>query len=305
MTLAAIWGASYMFIKIGVRDLSPALVTWSRVALAAAVLVPLAAVRGQLRLPGASAWMIVLLAAVQVAVPFLLIAEGEEEISSSLAGILVASTPLFTALLAIRFDHEERSHGSRMWGIVAGLVGVALLLGVDLRGTSAEMLGALAILLASLGYSVGGFIAKHSLGGLPPTGIAAWVMVAASVLVLPFALTTLPAEAPGLGPIAAVTALGVVGTGIAFAIFYGLMAVVGPARTFIVTYLAPGFAVVYGAFLLDEEVGLWTILGLLLIVGGSYVAAGGGGGDAEPATEEVVVPGAGAYAAERNASETR
>ncbi|HWM62777.1 MAG TPA: DMT family transporter [Solirubrobacterales bacterium] len=275
LCLAAIWGASYMFIKIGVRDLSPAMVSWGRIALAAAVLVPIAVLRGQLRLPNARVWVVVVLAAVQVAGPFLLIAEGEEEISSGLAGILVASTPLFAALLAIRLDHEERSHGARMWGIVAGLVGVGLLLGVDLGGTSAELLGGAAILLASLGYAVGGFIAKHGLAGAPPTGIAAWVMVVSTVLLAPAAILTAPSEAPGAGPVAAVVALGVLGTGVAFAIFYDLMARVGPARTFVVTYLAPAFAVVYGATLLDETISVSTIAGLALIVGGSYLAAEG------------------------------
>ena len=275
LVLAAIWGASYMFIKIGVRDLSPAMVSWGRVVLAALVLVPIAWAQGALRLPGARWWTIAVLAAVQVAGPFLLIAEGEQEISSSLAGILVASVPLFTALLAIRIDHEERSHGARMWGIVAGLAGVAVLMGVDLSGTSAEALGGAAILLASLGYSVGGFVAKRGLSDAPPAGIAAWVMVASSILLLPAAIATAPADAPGVGPVAAVAALGVLGTGIAFAIFYALMAEVGPARTFVVTYLAPAFAVAYGALLLDEPLTASTLAGLALIVGGSYLAAEG------------------------------
>lgn len=303
LCLAAIWGASYMFIKIGVRDLSPSMVSWGRIALAAAVLVPIAALRGQLRLPNARVWVVVVLAAVQVAGPFLLIAEGEEEISSGLAGILVASTPLFTALLAIRLDHEERSHGARMWGIVAGLVGVGVLLGVDLGGTSAELLGGAAILLASLGYAVGAFIAKHGLSGAPPTGIAAWVMVASTVLLAPAAILTAPSEAPGAGPVAAVVALGVLGTGVAFAIFYDLMARVGPARTFVVTYLAPAFAVVYGATLLDETISVSTIVGLALIVGGSYLAAEGrlpgsrrksADGPSQPSSEAAVAASSGA-----------
>jgi drug/metabolite transporter (DMT)-like permease len=275
LCLAAIWGASYMFIKIGVRDLSPAMVAWVRVVLAAMVLVPIAATRGQFRLNGASVLTVAVLAAVQVAGPFLLIGEGEQEISSGLAGILVASTPLFTALLAIRIDHEERSQGVRMWGVVAGLVGVGVLLGVDLSGTSAEALGGAAVVLASLGYAVGAFIAKHRLPEVQPTGIAAWVMVASSVLLAPAALLTAPGEAPGAGPVAAVVALGVLGTGIAFAIFYDLMARVGPARTFVVTYLAPAFAVFYGAVLLDEGITVSTVAGLALIVGGSYLAAEG------------------------------
>jgi len=275
LALAAIWGASYLFIEIGLRDLSPAVIAWARIALAALVLVPIAAARGQLRLPGASVPVVALLAAIQVAGPFILIAEGQEEITSSLAGTLVASTPLFTALLAVRLDQDERVHGVRMWGILAGLAGVGILLGLDLSGTSAEALGGAAILLASLGYALGAFLSKLRLPGAPPTGVAAWVMVASTMLLAPFAVATAPSEAPGLGPVAAVAALGIVGTGVAFAIFYDLMATIGPSRTFVVTYLAPAFAVAYGAFLLDEPVSVSTIAGLSLIVGGSYLAAQG------------------------------
>ena len=301
VVLAAIWGASYMFIKIGVRDLSPAMVAWSRVILAALILLPFAARRGQLGLPRGSFGPVALLAGVQVAGPFVLIAQGEEEVSSSLAGILVAATPLFTALLAIRIDHEERSHGARMWGIVAGLVGVGLLLGLDLSGTGAEALGGALILLASLGYAVGSFIAKWRLAEAAPAGIAAWVMVASGVILLPFALATAPSAAPGIGPVAAVVVLGVLGTGVAFAIFYALMAEVGPARTLVVTYLAPAFAVLYGALLLDEGVTLSTAAGLVLIVGGSYLAAEGRPRPAAagaPAAPEPPPSIAGGYAAE-------
>lgn len=277
LALAAIWGASYLFIEIGLRDFSPPVIAWGRVTLAAMVLVPIAAARRQLRLPLAQLPVLALLAAVQVAGPFLLIARGQEEIASSLAGILVASTPLFTALLAIRIDQAERSRGARLWGVFAGLAGVGVLLGLDLSGTSAEALGGLAILLASLGYALGGFLAKLRLPRAAPTGVAAWVMVASAVILAPFALLSAPNQTPGPGPVAAVAALGVLGTGVAFAIFYDLMARVGPARTFVVTYLAPAFAVLYGGLLLGEDVTLSTIAGLTLIVGGSYLAAKGRG----------------------------
>ena len=275
LSLAAIWGASYMFIKIGVRDLSPAMIAWARVALAALVLVPFAAFRGQLRLPGASWVALTVLAAVQAAGPFLLIAEGEQEISSALAGILVASTPLFTALLAIRFDHSERAEGMRLAGVLLGMAGVVVLLGLDLGDSSDQLLGGAMVLLASLGYAVGAFIAKRHLAALPPSGVAAWVMVASTVLMLPAAVATAPEALPGIGAVAAVVALGVLGTGVAFAIFYDLMGSVGAARTFIVTYLAPAFAVLYGALLLGEALTASTIAGLALIVGGSFLAAEG------------------------------
>ncbi len=126
-------------------------------------------------------------------------------------------------------------------------LGVGLLLGVDLSGTVDEAIGGALVLLASVGYATGGLITKLKLPGAPGTGVAAWICVSATVLLTPFAIANAPAEAPGLGPLAAVVALGVIGTGLAFAIFFGLMTTIGPARTFIVTYLSPAFAIVYGA----------------------------------------------------------
>jgi drug/metabolite transporter (DMT)-like permease len=274
--LGAIWGASYLFIKIGVRDLSPEMVAWARIALAAAVLVPIAARAGALSAARGSglAWL-ALVGAIQVAIPFILIAAAEQHIDSGLAGVLVASAPLFTALLAIRFDHEERSTGLRLVGVLLGLVGVAVLLGVDLNGSRSELLGGFAVLLAGLGYAIGGFLVKRRLAAVPPIGLAAWVMLVGAIVLLPAALATLPSSAPGLGPVAAVTTLGVLGTGVAFAIFYSLMGRVGPARTFIVTYLAPGFAIAYGAIFLGESITASTLAGLALILGGSYLAAEG------------------------------
>jgi drug/metabolite transporter (DMT)-like permease len=160
IVLGAIWGASYLFIKIGLRDFSPAMVAWARVVLAALVLVPLArgfGTRGGRQ--GIPDWrsrvpMLALVSATQVAGPFLLIAAGEQEISSSLAGILISSAPLFTAVLAIPFDPEERSTGFRLVGIGLGFVGVSLLLGVDLGDSGEELLGGAAVLLAGLGYAI-------------------------------------------------------------------------------------------------------------------------------------------------------
>jgi drug/metabolite transporter (DMT)-like permease len=275
LLLGAIWGASYLFIKIGLRDLSPSMVAFVRIALAALVLLPVAASRGALRGVRSRAGWLALVGAVQVAAPFVLISAGEVEISSSLAGILVASAPLFTALLAIWVDREERSQGIRLAGVLVGFGGVALLLGVDLGGSGSALLGGLAVVLASLGYAVGGFLVKHRLAGMAPVGMSAAVMAASTIFLLPPALLTAPEAAPGLGPAAAVAVLGVLGTGVAFVIFYGLIASIGPARAFLVTYIAPGFAVVYGALLLSEQVTVATMAGLALILAGSWLAAEG------------------------------
>jgi drug/metabolite transporter (DMT)-like permease len=275
LALGAIWGASYMFIAIGLRDLSPAMVAFVRIALAAAVLVPVAAAQGALSGARRFTGWLVLVGAVQVAGPFLLISAGEEEIASSLAGILVASAPLWTAVLAIWFDHEERSQGLRLVGVLIGFAGVGLLLGVDLGAEGAELLGGLMVVLAALGYAIGGLLVKHRLAGMAPVGMSGLVMVASALLLLPAAVATAPPSFPSAGPVAAVAALGVLGTGVAFVIFYWLISTVGPARTLIVSYVAPGFAIAYGAALLSEEITAATIAGLVLILAGSWLSVEG------------------------------
>jgi drug/metabolite transporter (DMT)-like permease len=275
LALGAIWGASYMFIAIGLRDLSPGMVAFLRIALAAAVLVPVAAAQGALSGARRYAGWLVLIGAVQVAGPFLLISAGEEEISSSLAGILVAAAPLWTAVLAFWVDQEERSQGLRLIGVLVGFAGVGLLLGVDLGGGGSELLGGIAVVAAALGYAIGGLLVKHRLTGMAPVGMSGLVMTASAILLLPVAFSTTPDSFPSVGPLAAVAVLGVLGTGIAFVIFYWLISTVGPARTMIVTYVAPGFAIVYGSVFLSEEITAATIGGLALILAGSWLSAEG------------------------------
>ncbi len=275
LVLGAIWGASYLFIEIGLRDMGAGVIAWMRVAWAAAVLLPVAAMQGKLSGVGSRAGWLILVGVIQVAAPFVLIAQGQEEITSSLAGILVASAPLFTALLAFGLDQDERSHGLRLVGVVVGFAGVAVLLGFDLGGDGAALLGGTMVVVASLGYAIGGFIVKNKLTGIPPLGMSATVLAVSTVALLPAAIATAPDSVPGAGPLAAVAALGVVGTGAAFVIFYWLISTVGPARAFIVTYVAPAFAIVYGATLLDEPIDPETIAGLVLILSGCWLAAEG------------------------------
>jgi drug/metabolite transporter (DMT)-like permease len=273
--LAALWGASYMFIKVALDDVSPFVVVWVRLVLAALVLLPIAHRRGALRELRPHAATIVLLSIVQVAAPFLLITFGEKHIASALAGILVASAPIFTALLAFRIDREELATGWALVGILIGIVGVVLLFGVDLTGDSAALIGGLMVLLASLGYAIGPFVMKRRLQGVQPVGIAAATMTVAALLLTPVIPFVWPAQTPGIDTIASLLVLGAGGTGIAFLIFYTLIAEVGPGRATVVAYIAPAFSVVYGVVLLDESFTAGTAAGLALILAGSWLAAGG------------------------------
>jgi drug/metabolite transporter (DMT)-like permease len=274
--LAALWGASYLFIRIALDDgMPPVFIVFARIALGAAVLIPLAARAGVLRPMRGLAGPVLFMAVVQVVVPFVLITYGERHIASSLTGILVSAAPIFTALIAVRYDDEERPHGIATAGVVMGIVGVALLFGVDLSGDAAALAGGLMVLLAAAGYAVGSLYLKHRLRGVAPVGIAASTMVAGTLVLIAPALLALPAHAPSLGATAALLALGAGGTGIAFAIYFTLIAEIGPGRASLVAYIAPGFAVVYGVSLLSEPLTLGGLLGLALILAGSWIAAEG------------------------------
>jgi drug/metabolite transporter (DMT)-like permease len=288
--LAALWGASYMFIKVALDDVSPIFVVWVRLVLASLVLVPIAHRRGALTALRPHLPTIGLLAIVQVGAPFLLITFGEKHIASSLAGILVASAPIFTALLALRMDREEMATGWRLVGVLLGILGVGMLFGVDLSGDSAALLGGLMVLLASLGYAIGPLQMKRRLQGVPPVATAAATMALAAALLTPAVPFALPSHSPGLDTVGSLLILGAGGTGVAFLIFYTLIAEIGPGRATVVAYIAPGFSVAYGIVLLDERFTLGTAAGLLLILGGSWLAAGARLNRSEPSRSTVPEP---------------
>ncbi len=271
--LSAMWGASYLFIKVALEDVSPAMVVFARTALASLVLLPFALRAHALSGLRASVAAFFLLALLQVAAPFMLISVGQQEISTSLAGILVATAPIYTFLLAFRFERESRPRGIGLVGVLLGVVGVGLLLGVDLDGGSAALLGGLLVVVASLGYALGAFYLRHRFTGVKPIGAVTVTMAASALMTLPFALATFPSAVPDLETFGSLSALGVFGTGISFVLFYTLIGDIGPSKTSLVAYVAPGFAVLYGVTLLGEDFTLATLGGLVLILGGSYLAA--------------------------------
>ncbi|HEV7492917.1 DMT family transporter [Baekduia sp.] len=273
---AALWGASYMFIKVALDGgLSEGFIICARTILGAAVLAPLAIRSGAVPMIMARRGWALALAAAQVIVPFGLITFGENHVPSALAGILVATAPLFVALLAVKFDPAERSHGWGLFGVVLGMVGVVLLFGVDLSGDAETLLGGLMVVGAGACYAVAVLIVKRGFTGVPPVGVAASNLVISAVAWLPVAVLSLPTHSPGANAILSMLALGAGGTGLAFLFFYTSIAEVGPARASVVAYVAPAFAVIYGVVLLGEELTFGTIGGLVLILAGSWLAASG------------------------------
>src|ERR671935_1018850 len=272
---AAVWGASYMFIKLALDDFSEGAIVCIRTALGAAVLLTLPARWGALSALRGRWLTVALVGCAQVIAPFLLITFGENHVDSQLAGILVSSAPIFTALLTLVFVRAERVRGWGAIGIVVGMLGVVALFGLDLSGSGDQLVGGGMILLASLGYAIGAMLIKHRLRGVPPGAVAGGNMAVASLVTLPLFLTSLPDHAPSVKAAASLVALGAAGTGVAFLWFYTLISELGPARASVIAYIAPGFSVVYGVTLMGEPFTAGAVVGLALILAGSWLAVPG------------------------------
>jgi drug/metabolite transporter (DMT)-like permease len=274
--VSTLWGIPYLFIKIAVDDgVPPLFLAWARVTLGAAVLLLLAwhgrvlpSLRGRWRWIGAYA-------VIEVCIPFPLIAAGEKHVASSLAAILIASVPLIIALLALRFDHAERVGGRRLVGLFIGLAGVVALVGIDVAGRTDELVGALAILGAAVGYAIGPMLLKRHVSDLDPRATMAGALAVAALVLTPFAIATPPSSTPSGDAIVSLVVLGVFCTAAAFVFFGALIAEVGPSKASVITYVAPVVAVTLGVTVLDERPGVGAVAGLLLILAGSWLSTDG------------------------------
>jgi drug/metabolite transporter (DMT)-like permease len=278
---SVLWGIPYFFIKVAVEDLPAVFVAWARIALGAAILLPIAWRQGALRGLWDRRWLLVAFGLMEIAIPFTLIPLGERHISSSLAAILIAAVPLTVAVLAVRFAPEERVHGIRLAGLFVGLIGVVLLLGIDVAGKSDELLGAVCILGATLGYAAGPMLANRTLSDLPAIAPVAVALTVSTVALLPFAAFSFPDHSAPLEAWGSVIVLGVACTAIALVVFFILLTEAGPSRASIITYINPVVAVALGVSFLGESLGAASLAGLALILAGSYVSTRAG--DRRPA----------------------
>ena len=286
--VSLLWGIPYLFIKIAVdHGATPSFVAFGRVALAAALLLPIAARRGALRGLGARWKPLVAFAAVEIAIPFPLIAFGEQYVSSSLTAILIATVPLTVAVMALRFDASERVDRGRFAGLLVGLTGVVLLFGIDVAGDTDELVGAAAILVSVVGYAAGPLIVKRSLADIDPLGPVTAALAISTVMLAPFALLDAPATTPDASALWSIAALGVACTALAFLFDFILIAEVGASRATIITYVNPVVAVALGVTLLGESLSLAAGAGLQLIHAGSWLATGGG---APPGLQGILRP---------------
>jgi len=271
--VSVLWGIPYLFIRIAVDGgISPGFLAWSRVLLGALVLVPIAWRAGLLGSLREHRRWVLAYAIVEIAIPFPLIAFGEKHVSSSVAAILIAATPLIVAILARVFDHRDRVGGRRLAGLVAGFAGVVVLVGVDIAGDSDELIGTLAILLAAIGYAVGPMTLQARLSDVDPRAIMAGALTIAAIALTPLAAVAPPELPLGADAVASIVVLGLLCTAAAFVLFGALVIDVGAARALVITYVSPVVALFAGMIVLGESLGLGMLIGLPLILVGSWLA---------------------------------
>jgi drug/metabolite transporter (DMT)-like permease len=274
--MSVVWGVPYLFIKVAVdAGVSPAFLSFARVAIAATVLLGLAwraGVLGSLR--GRWRW-IALYAVAEIALPFPLIAAGEQRVPSSLAAILIACVPLMVAAIALRVDPSERATGMRLVGLLVGLAGVVALVGIDVAGKTRELIGVGLIVVATAGYAVGPLVLKQRLGGIDARAAMGGSLALAALALAPFAAATAPGALPPGDALLSIVVLGLVCTALAFVIFSALVREVGPGRALVITYVNPVVAVALGVTILGERPGAGAVAGLLLILAGSWLSTDG------------------------------
>lgn len=255
---------------MAVRDLSPATLVLARTAIAALLLLPIAAYRGELR-PLLRHWAPLLaFAAIEIAVPWVLLGTAETRISSSLAGLLIASVPLVGAVIARTTGGRERLGFQSGLGLFLGLVGVAAIVGLNLEGASAVPLAEIA--LVAICYAVGPVILQRFLADLPAFGVIAASLGVTAVAYVPIAAFSLPDRIPSATVVGSVVALAVVCTAIAFLLFFALIAEIGPVRATVITYVNPAVAAVLGVAILGEHLTAGMGLGFVLVLVGSVLA---------------------------------
>jgi drug/metabolite transporter (DMT)-like permease len=264
--LGAVWGAAFLFIRVAVPALGPFLLVELRVGLAAATLLLYVLAAG--RVPKIrSRWRsFLILGFFNAAVPFSLISTAEIYLTASLAAILNSTTVMFTAMVAAVWMGEALT-ARKLFGIVLGIFGVTVLVGWDpLPLNGAVLLAVVAMLVASLSYALGATYAKQSFSGIPPIGMAIGQLTAATVLLLPLSVVSVPEQAPSLTVALCVLGLALLSTVVAYLIYFRLIHNVGPTSTTTVTLLVPVFGLLFGVLLLDEPFGLGTLAGLVTIL---------------------------------------
>ncbi|MDQ2984030.1 MAG: DMT family transporter [Actinomycetota bacterium] len=275
LVLGGLWGASFMFIKIGDRELHPLTLVGFRFALGALTLAPIVALHVGVRRTvdeiRRHTGPLVLTGLINSAIPIFSLTWAETRIDSGLAAAIQASAPIFAAVLALRFSKREQVTGSRLVGLLVGFGGVALLVGAQPSG---HVSAALAVVFSALCYAGAALYTASRLQGIPPLVIALATLTAATLVTLPPGLFFLPDHVTGWKVTASMLALGIAGTGIAYILYYALLTGAGASRGILITYLVPAFALLYGVGLLGEQLTAAAVGGLALVLAGVALGTG-------------------------------
>ena len=270
--LCVIWGLPYFFIKLALTEVPPVGVAWARIALGAMVLLPVAWQRGVLPAVLRHKRAVCAFAFAELVGPFFLISQGERWVSSSFAGILIATVPLMVIVLSPLFGVHEALSRRRLLGLVVGFVGVVTLLGLDVVDGPLGWIGAACIVIATVGYATGSLIVQRYLSSVDELGAVAASLVVATAVLLPPAMVTAPGSVPSYLVLTSLVVLGVVCTATALWLYFSLIAHIGAARAAVITYVNPAVAALLGVAILHESFGLGSALGLVLILLGSWLA---------------------------------
>ncbi len=282
--MSVIWGVPYLLIKVAVGGVPVPVLVLARVGIGAALLLPLALRQRQLGALRPYWRWLAAFALVEIIVPWLLLSEAERRLSSSMTGLLVASVPIIVVVLAMLTggtgrqtrgrQTTERVSAIRWAGLLAGLGGVALLVGPTAAGGDAWSV--IEVLCVALCYATGPLIASRKLNDLPPLEMTAVCLAFATIVYSPVAALTWPSSMPSWQVLAALAGLAVVCTAAAFVLFFRLIAEVGPARASVITYINPAVAVALGVSVLGERFTLTMACAFALILGGSVLATRSG-----------------------------
>lgn len=271
-----LWGVPYLFIKVAVdpnNGFSPAAVVCLRTAIGAAILIPWAIHQKSLGSALRGIKYVAPYALLEMIGPWILIGTAEQKISSGLAGLLVASVPIWATIFASLKGDKTVWHHKRLFGIILGFIGLVAVVGIESITGSADPLSIAMVLVASIGYSYAVMMVQSGLPGVSGIAINAVAMALTALFYLPFTIAQWPTHHISTNAISAIIGLGVLSTGAAFAIFFTLTAIIGVARASLVTYLNTAFAVVLGVIILGEPLTIGIILGLPLVLIGSYFAS--------------------------------
>lgn len=263
--MCVIWGVPYLLIRVAVRELHPGTLVFFRTGVSALLLLPIAARRGELRVPRALWLPLLAYTVLELGIPWLLLSVAEQRLSSSLAALLIAAVPLVAAAFM-----RERLDPRRLLGLLIGLAGVAALVGLDARGAGALPLLEIAVVV--VGYATGPIVLSRRLGGAPALGVVTWSLVIVAVAYAPAAALMLPPSLPSGRVLASVAGLAVVCTALAFVLFFALIAEAGPVRATVITYVNPAVAAILGVALLGEPFTAGMAVGFVLVIAGSALA---------------------------------